>query len=266
MILPQLARDQEGAISSRAARIHSDKSNWELGEGPMPDDNAPWLDYKKPASCEAIVRRKWSAYAKPGSYTTKLAPDEESKFQSWVKTNKVPWQDTPTADYDMRGYWKAQVGGDKNARTAINPVDHRLHYPDTWKTPYHQTFSRESQYALPTAGHWEGQKFIPPSTVSAAPASPDDGPWKDFSAKKSTAKPAAAAALAKAATPTEFEQENTPEPYWGFTPRHVRDTITNLVKGTYQFGKDALNPYVPVATGKDSFPRRISTRADGRRV
>src|SRR4249920_2203507 len=85
-----------------------------------------------------------SKYAKPGSYTTKLPRPDEAKFQQWVKTNNVPWQDSPTADYDMRGYWKAQQGGDPNAKQAGN-----LHFPDTYKTPYHKTFSNESKYALP---------------------------------------------------------------------------------------------------------------------
>ncbi len=103
---------------------------------------------------------QWSGYAKPGPYKTQLQPEEENKFQSWVKQNKVPWQDSPTSDYDMRGYWKAQQSG--QAHTEINPVDQKPHYPDTWKTPYHQTFSNESQYALPTAGRWKGQTFVPP--------------------------------------------------------------------------------------------------------
>jgi hypothetical protein len=105
---------------------------------------------------------QWGAYAKPGSYTTPLAPQEEAQFEQWVKTNKIPWQDSPTSDYDMRGYWKAQQAGNQRAKTEINPLDKKPHYPDTWKTPYHKTFSRESQYALPTAGHWEGQTFVPP--------------------------------------------------------------------------------------------------------
>lgn len=91
----------------------------------------------------------------PGKYQTALRPDEESKFQQWVQSNKIPWQDTPTADYDMRGYWKAQQAGDPNAKQAGNQ-----HFPDTYKTPYHQTFSNESIYATPDAPHWDGGKLI----------------------------------------------------------------------------------------------------------
>ncbi len=91
-----------------------------------------------------------SRYAKPnedGSYMTSLAPPEEQQFQSWVKQNRVPWQDSPTADYDMRGYWKAQQAGNPNAAQSRNVNDGEMHFPDTWKTPYHKSFSGESQYS-----------------------------------------------------------------------------------------------------------------------
>ena len=94
-------------------------------------------------------------WSKPGPYATKLAPQEEAKFQDWVKKNKVPWQDTPTADYDMRGYWKAQQKGDPNAKQAKN-----MHFPDTYKTPYHKSFSNESMYATPKAPRWVGDKLM----------------------------------------------------------------------------------------------------------
>ena len=89
---------------------------------------------------------------------TKLSPTEEAKFQSWVKQNKIPWQDTPTADYDMRGYWKAMESGDPNAKRAAN-----RHFPDTWKTPYHHSFSSESKYSK-QGTHWVGNKLIEDSS------------------------------------------------------------------------------------------------------
>lgn len=92
----------------------------------------------------------------PANYVTSLSGDEEKKFQAWVKQNNIPWQDVPNADYDMRGYWKAQAEGDPNAvRSSKN-----LHFPDTYKTPYHKTFSNESQYASADAPHWEGDRLI----------------------------------------------------------------------------------------------------------
>lgn len=93
--------------------------------------------------------------AKPGPYVTRLAPADEQKFQSWVKQNKIPWQDDPKADYDMRGFWQAQQKGDPEAKRAAN-----LHFPDTYKTPYHRSFSNESKYALSNAPHWKGNKLI----------------------------------------------------------------------------------------------------------
>jgi hypothetical protein len=101
----------------------------------------------------ALTRWQWQ-YAKPGSYTTQLSPADEQSFQQWVAQNKVPWQDSPTADYDMRGYYKALVSGDPTARQSLNSNDGLMHFPDTWKTPYHSSFSNESMYATPDAPRW----------------------------------------------------------------------------------------------------------------
>jgi len=98
-----------------------------------------------------------SPYGKPGPYGTKLSDSDELAFEDWVKKNKVPWQDTPTADYDMRGFWKALVSGDPRAKQSLSQFDQHMHFPDTWKTPYNRTFSNESQYALPGAPHWDKQ-------------------------------------------------------------------------------------------------------------
>lgn len=105
---------------------------------------------------------KASSYAKPGPYTTRLNPDEESRFQQWTKSSKIPWQDSPTADYDMRGYWRAQQSGNPQAKQDAATG----HFPDTWKTPYHKTFSNESMYANDAAPHWEGDKLVPSSKSS----------------------------------------------------------------------------------------------------
>jgi hypothetical protein len=77
-----------------------------------------------------------------------------------VKAKKVPWQDTPTADYDMRGYWKSLVAGDPNAKQKKSDFDGKMHFPDTYKTPYHKTFSNESKYATSDAPHWEEDRLI----------------------------------------------------------------------------------------------------------
>jgi hypothetical protein len=93
-------------------------------------------------------------------YKTPLSPAEEKQFQAWVRTNKVPFDDSATSDYDMRGFWKAAQEGDPNASTAVSKFDNRIHFPDTYKTPYHRTFSNESQYATSDAPHWVGDRLI----------------------------------------------------------------------------------------------------------
>jgi hypothetical protein len=93
-------------------------------------------------------------------YKTPLSPGEEKQFQAWVRTNTVPFDDSATSDYDMRGFWKAAQEGDPNANTAVSKFDNRIHFPDTFKTPYHRTFSNESQYATSDAPHWVGDRLI----------------------------------------------------------------------------------------------------------
>lgn len=111
-----------------------------------------------PAGNDVYARN--SAWAKPAdSYLTTLAPDQETQFQQWVKQNNIRFDPSPAAEpdergYDMRGFWKGLQEGDAHAHTEINPSDNRLHFSDWWKTPYHESFSNESQWALPNAPHW----------------------------------------------------------------------------------------------------------------
>jgi translation initiation factor 6 (eIF-6) len=101
-----------------------------------------------------------SAYAKPApvnGYLTQLPAQEEASFQSWVKQNKVPFDSSSTADYDMRGFYKGLMSGDPHAQSSVDPNDQKLHYSDYWKTPYHQTFSAESQWATQGAPRWNRQ-------------------------------------------------------------------------------------------------------------
>jgi hypothetical protein len=100
-------------------------------------------------------------FAKPGPYQTNLAPADEAKFQQWVGSNKVNFNpNDPNADYDMRGYWKdvASKGGNQ---TAINSTDGKLHFPDTYKTPFDASFSAESKYATPdNPFKWKGETLV----------------------------------------------------------------------------------------------------------
>jgi hypothetical protein len=97
-------------------------------------------------------------YAKEDNYATLLNPETEAKFRQWLAANKIPFNpDAKVADYDMRGFWKALQLGDSRAISAIDPNDNKLHYPDYWKTPYHETFSAESQWAAPGAPTWNAK-------------------------------------------------------------------------------------------------------------
>ena len=122
-----------------------------------------------PSLAEALRRRglqRNGAYARPSStnYTTALTPDEEAQFRQWVAEHRVPFDpDEGEQDYDMRGFWKGLVTGDPHARTGVNANDGRLHFNDWWKTPYHESFSRESQYATPMAPSWnERDQLVAP--------------------------------------------------------------------------------------------------------
>lgn len=101
----------------------------------------------------------------PPTHKTKLTPTEEIEFQTWVHHKNIPSNTpkgeedpmftAPDNDYDMRGFWKAQQEGNPLAQQGKN-----LHFPDTYKTPYHKTFSNESIYATPDAPHWEDNRLI----------------------------------------------------------------------------------------------------------
>lgn len=96
-------------------------------------------------------------FAVGGSYDTELSPVDEFAFRNWVQNNRVPFNANaagPT-DYDMRGYWRDLQSGAPMARpTEVNPNDSRPHFTDYYKTPLHQTFSAESQWAPSNAARW----------------------------------------------------------------------------------------------------------------
>lgn len=89
----------------------------------------------------------------PVKYETRLTSSEEVKFQQWKR--KYSPKDSGY-DYDLRGAFKA----------GLRPDSHTGHWPDTFKKPWHPTFSIESKYAVganrPYAGHWQGRRFTPP--------------------------------------------------------------------------------------------------------
>ncbi len=93
------------------------------------------------------------------SFNTQLNPLEEMAYRQWVQQNQVPTNPDATApqDYDMRGFYQGLQQGNPKAQSAIDPNDSRMHYPDFWKTPAHETFSNESQWAPANAPAWNEQ-------------------------------------------------------------------------------------------------------------
>ena len=128
------------------------------------------------------------AWTLPGehNYSTDLGVDEP-KFQSWVKENKVPFDPKEAnSDYDMRGFYKAVQDGDPRAKQSLNPNDSKMHYTDYWKTPYHKSFSNESQWADPAkAPHWNEQdQLVAPSGQIIMDEKAGGGQQENFDPKK----------------------------------------------------------------------------------
>lgn len=87
-------------------------------------------------------------------YITQLSDAEEKEFQKWYKyaSSILNWDknpDAPEHNYDIRGFW---------LENKYKPVFPGQHFPDTWKTPDHPTFSNESRYYVPgmAAVRWNG--------------------------------------------------------------------------------------------------------------
>lgn len=84
------------------------------------------------------------------SYLTELDPKTEAAFGQWAAANQNrigprSVVDDPFSDYDYRGWFQANQGNKAPEG----------HFTDTYKTPYHESFSNESMYADPkTAPSW----------------------------------------------------------------------------------------------------------------
>lgn len=101
------------------------------------------------------------------NFKTILNNRQEKKFQNWYKNvssilNLDENPDNPAHNYDYRGYWL------ENRNKDINYTIPDFHFPDTYKTPAHETFSNESIYANKeygidpkTVGFWDGETFKP---------------------------------------------------------------------------------------------------------
>jgi hypothetical protein len=116
-------------------------------------------------------------------YNTKLSPEEETKYQSWVKAeSKTAGRDLSKdeIDYDLRGDWKT-TGGER---------DERGHGGDTYKKPNHPTFSEHSQYHgtkdeegdAHEGGRWIKDKEG--NTVAFEPGKTNEKHWPDWALKQ----------------------------------------------------------------------------------
>jgi hypothetical protein len=123
-----------------------------LGE-PRPAYVVPKVEYVQPGELRETPSQYWNGQP----YETKLTPEEEKQYLAWAKAHDIPAYEK---DYDTRGFWRAGQHGDPRAVTEVNPSDNKIHSPDIWKTPYHATFSEESQYARPDAPRWVDDRLV----------------------------------------------------------------------------------------------------------
>lgn len=101
--------------------------------------------------------------ASPGrtDYNTPLQPIDELQFRQWLSGNKVPFNPNSSGqDYDMRGFWQGLMQQNPRATSGTNPNDNQMHFSDYWKTPYHASFSNESQYANSSAPQWVNDRQL----------------------------------------------------------------------------------------------------------
>ena len=135
----------------------------------------------QPLQPPAAVASSRPPFVQPPNASTTLSDNDEMRFQSWLRSNKVnfdprsaPGQPT---DYDMRGFWQRQQQGDPLAQNRVDPNDNRMHYPDVWKTPSHETFGAESMYSTsPNAPQWvnDRQMATPDARLTFGQRSPMD--------------------------------------------------------------------------------------------
>ena len=131
-----------------------------------PEEIMDLLQRQKDAKAQQVIFQRNLQYANPIWQTklTQLPADQEKAFLNWVQQNKVPFDpNAKNPDYDMRGFYQALIQGDPRAATAVNQYDQAMHFPDIWKTPYHETFSAESVFAGENAPKWEGSKLVAPT-------------------------------------------------------------------------------------------------------
>lgn len=195
---------------------------------PMPPPPGQIMAQKPKSPKEALAPiAPWEEHAKGGSYRTVLTPIEEQQFQQWVKDKKIPFKDSDpnfdNNDYDMRGFYQALQQGDPRATQSLAP-DGTFHFPDVWKTPFHDTFSNESIYAKPSAPQWtnEGKLIDHKGNVVAdegmAASHAKQSPFEMLNSIINSFGPTKPAMPVKAVAPPNFSEKtlselNDPDPW-----------------------------------------------------
>jgi hypothetical protein len=140
---------------------------------------APPTDRFTPQQAAPVASSR-PPFVQPPNASTQLSPGDELRFQSWLRSNNVNFDPRNTGqptDYDMRGFFQRQQQGDPIAQNRVDPNDNRMHYPDVWKTPSHETFGAQSMYSTnPNAPDWvnDRQMATPNARLTFGQQSPMD--------------------------------------------------------------------------------------------
>ena len=105
--------------------------------GPQPAPAAPSAVQEIPPQREDFTNK----------FNTALPPEQETKFQAWMKDRKNAVGGlvaNDLADYDVRGRWQQLEAMSPEEKAKAEAPG--AHGPDTWKKPSHITFSNESKY------------------------------------------------------------------------------------------------------------------------
>ncbi len=106
-------------------------------------------------------------YVNPNDYDTELDVQKENAFKNWLNLKNKNRQRAGMSpdsghDYDLRGYWEANVGIRPGVRQYLDSLDADRHGPDTFKKPNHPTFSTDSKYSSEKTpgGVWKNENGV----------------------------------------------------------------------------------------------------------
>jgi hypothetical protein len=182
VVLPQdIVRRDMAMLRSRYGHLPGFAAGGLVDRPTAGDLNTPLFNGEGPRYYRAAYKHNRPFALDPTDpswpYQTGMTDALNRAFEKWVNTNQIPFDmRAKIVDYDMRGFWlkkrpKSWHAGD--------------HFPDTWKTPYDTTFSRESKYATnDNPFYWRGDKLIDERTGQVIFASdggtvPKGGAYRD---------------------------------------------------------------------------------------